>query len=79
VPSVVNAIYDGRRRGKTMVVIEPFSTWGSRAYGLKGGSDDFRMQPVDAKAGHRVVLTLSDRTYLRLVRDRERRSSYRGR
>jgi len=76
---VVNATFDGRRRGKVMVLVEPFSTWGSRAYGLTPETDDFRIQPVDAKPGERVVLTLGDRTYKRLVRDRQRRASHRRR
>jgi len=63
-----------------MVLVMPASVWGGRAYGLdRNLGDDFRIEPAGATKGQEVTLTLATGTYLRLVRDRDRRRAHRRR
>jgi hypothetical protein len=70
-PSRLRAVYDGKRRGKHMLVLLPSSEWGGKAYGLDR-EDDFRFHGQPA-AGAELEVTVSDPTYNRLARQRDRR------
>ncbi len=65
-PGVLRVEYDGRRRGREYVVIEPGTIWGEKAYGLKP-EDDYRFDPPAPSKGTVVQLHVSDEA-LRLLR-----------
>lgn len=75
-PSALEVIYDGRRRGRDMIYIEPWSLWGERAYGLSPREDDYTFD-TRAVVGDRTRVVVSDATYQRLIAQRETRISYR--
>lgn len=68
-PSTLQVTYDGRRRGREYVVIEPLSVWGERAYGLKQ-TDDYRFSKPSPSQGDRVDLVVSDETFRLLTLQR---------
>ena len=72
VPSTLRVTYDGQRRGRDYVLIDPGTLWGEKAYGLKP-TDDFTFQPRSPSKGDRLSVVLSDEAYRLLVLQRERR------
>lgn len=77
-PSSFKALYDGVRRGKSMFYILPHTQWGGKAYGLQRPTDDFTVSPRDPSVGSEVLVTVSDFTYRRLVRQQQTRAGHRA-
>jgi hypothetical protein len=69
--------YDGRRRGRDYVVIDPGTLWGEKPYGLKP-TDDFTFRPPSPAKGEQLSVVVSDETYRLLVLQRERRRQMAG-